>query len=362
MVAPHDEEEIVDRVKIQPVEVPANRSKRIKNTLRQVFQTALAEDADVYHFHDPELITVGWMLKRRGKRVIYDVHEDVPRQIMSKPWIPGVLRGIVGKATERLEAWSAGWLDGIVAATPVIASRFPEQKTITVNNFPVLNSEFRASELQRQEADPKLITYVGGISRNRGAADLLAALSLLGDRPDLRLVFAGKFMPPELEQELKGHDAWSRVDFLGWCNREAIASLLRRSSVGVVPLYPLQRFMDSQPVKMYEYMAAGIPVIASDFPRWREVVQSSGCGLLVEPKNPHSLAKAIAWLVDHPDQSRAMGQRGRAAVQQRYNWKAEEAVLLNFYDRLFSENHHHHRGQTPIHQSGARQQKARRAA
>jgi glycosyltransferase involved in cell wall biosynthesis len=121
---------------------------------------------------------------------------------------------------------------------------------------------------------------------------------------------------------------------LGVLDRRGVAEVLGRSVAGLVTLHPLVNYLDALPIKMFEYMSAGIPVIASDFVLWREIVQDGGCGLCVDPLKPNEIANAIDYLVTHPDEARRLGQNGRRAVVERYNWTVEEGKLLAFYGRL----------------------------
>ena len=92
--------------------------------------------------------------------------------------------------------------------------------------------------------------------------------------------------------------------------------------------------MDAQPNKMFEYMSAGIPVIASDFARWREVIDEKDCGLCVDPLDSLAIARAIDELIINPDKAQRMGENGRSAVESQYNWPAEEKKLLSFYSSI----------------------------
>ncbi|GAB6162897.1 hypothetical protein JCM12298_20570 [Desulfothermus naphthae] len=105
----------------------------------KLFRLALKEKADVYHFHDPELIPIGLILSLFGKKVIYDVHEDVPKQILIKDWIKSnSVRKFVSLFFKGFENLTCIFFSQIVAATPDIAKKFPAQKTITIRNFPIL--------------------------------------------------------------------------------------------------------------------------------------------------------------------------------------------------------------------------------
>ncbi|MFN4190866.1 MAG: glycosyltransferase, partial [Pseudothermotoga sp.] len=139
LIAQHEKEEIVNGVRIIPLPRSKNRLSRFLILTWCAFFTAIRQRAQIYHFHDPELIPVGIALRLAGKKVIYDVHEDLPRQILSKPWIPRSLRSFVAKMAQMLEKIAAKSLNGIVAVTPNIANHFPEKKTVIVQNFPLLS-------------------------------------------------------------------------------------------------------------------------------------------------------------------------------------------------------------------------------
>ena len=362
LVVPHSNSETCQGVAIRGIDEPTSRANRLLRTRRKVLHAAIAEDAAVYHFHDPELIPVGLKLRRMGKRVIYDVHEDYPKQVLTKHWIPGPMRGVTSRMLGRLEAHAARKFDGIVAATPTIAARFPGERTITVNNYPLLERDEAIERPAPPANDAFNIAYIGGITRQRGMFDLLEMLAQLGADSQARLALAGKFSPAALEHDARAHVGWPMVNFHGWQSRAEVLRLLANSHVGVVPLHALPRFVDSQPVKLFEYMAAGLPVVASDFPLWRQIIDSSECGLLVPPSNPQALAEAMRWLQAHPEQAHAMGARGRAAVRNQYNWQCEADKLTAFYERILHEDCHHRRRPTAVCENGDRQSANRRVA
>jgi len=304
-------------------------------TAYQVFKAGFAEKADIYHFHDPELIPAGVLLKLMGKRVIYDVHEDLPRQMLKKDWLPAYMRRVIGRIMGTLEQWSALKLDGIVAATPAIAKRFPSHKTITVHNFPILK-EFQPSN--RTCTERKWFAYVGGLENIRGVTEMVRAMELLPSESGARLMLAGKFDPPGLLDEVRRLPGWQHVTHLGWQSRAGVAGLLSSVRAGLVVLHRYPHFLESYPIKLFEYMAVGIPVIASDFPLWRSIVEKEGCGILVDPHDPTAIAKALDWVLQNPEQAKAMGRRGVSAVRARYNWKQEELKLTAFYQRFSRSN------------------------
>jgi len=333
LVAPHNRDEVVHGVRIKAVPKPGSRPERMTKTVWQVYRAAVAEDAQVYHFHDPELIPVGVMLKLKGKKVVYDVHEDVPKQILTKPWIPSFLRRIVAKCASLFENIGSRFFDGVVAATPTIVGHFPGGKSVVVQNFPLLN-ELVAPDAMPYSHRPANIAYVGGISTIRGIREMVKAMELLSEELGARLYLAGAFSPVELHNDICRMPGWEKVEFLGWQTREEVGALLGYVRMGLVLLHPTPNYYDALPVKLFEYMSAGIPVVVSDFPLWRQIVEGAGCGLVANPLDPPAIADAIEWLLTHPEEAEEMGRRGQEAVRNFYNWDNEARVLLNFYERL----------------------------
>jgi len=348
LIAPHEKDEVVDGVRIIALPTPRSRIERIFRLTWQALHLAWREECDVYHFHDPELLPVGVALKciQKKKKVVYDVHEDVPRQILSKYWIPRLLRPLFARVVATAETLGTKLLDGIVAATPAIARRFPPNKTVTVQNFPVINEFDSVAHIPYEERPPNVI-YVGGITAIRGAFEMVQAMELLPSHYKAKLILVGEFNPLSLKDTVSRLEGWKRVQFLGWQSREQVVRWLGKARLGLVVLHPTSNYIDAWPVKLFEYMAAGIPVVASEFPLWRQIVEGAGCGLLVDPLNPRAVAEAIAWLLEHPQEARVMGERGRQAVLEKYNWDQEAKKLIELYKKGSNSS----RSSSSVHQS-----------
>lgn len=332
LVVPHQQDELQQGVLICAVPVAKNRLNRMFGVAWAVYKRALAEKGDIYHFHDPELIPVGLLLQLQGKKVVYDVHEDVPTDILSKDWIPKWLRGLVALGMGLLERLAGSIFSGIVAVTEPIASRFPTHKTILLQNFPH-PQEIASLQNLPYQTRPAQALYTGSITRVRGLFEMLEAMQRLPNT-ELRLKLIGNFAPQTLEAEAAQHPGFSRIDYLGYKNRPDTLALLSSSRIGLSVLHPIPSFLVSQPTKLYEYMMAGIPFVASDFPLWRASIGHNNCGLFVNPLNPDAIAQAIQWLLDHPLEAEAMGQRGRQLVAERLNWGVEFVKLKELYRRL----------------------------
>ncbi len=308
-----------------------SRWKRMLLSVRDVYNKALEINADIYHLHDPELLQIALKLKRKGKKVIYDAHEDLPRQIMAKYWIPTPFRKAVALSTEYYENYVCGRLDGLVAATPTIAKRFAKvQKNVaTVNNYPLLKEFDQEPNLNMEKEN--YICYVGGLTEVRGVTAMVKAMAFL---PDLKLKLGGLFSPESYYTRVQNMPEFIHVDYLGMLSRDEVKSLLQKAKVGLVTLLPTPNIVDSQPIKLFEYMAAALPVIASDFPLWRQIVEDAQCGLCVDPNNPKAIAEAVLQILKDPAQASEMGMNGRKSVLEKYNWESQEPILLNLYAQI----------------------------
>lgn len=333
VVADNLGDEICDGIQIHDVRRSNGRLRRVFGTTRRVLQRALELDADIYHLHDPELLFAGMALKRKGKLVIFDSHEDVPVQLLNKPYLtPAALQAISG-AYASFERFACSRFDAIVAATPFIRDKFLRINPVTVDvcNYPV-HSEFRpVSDWAEKFSE---VCYVGGLSRVRGLVEMVSAIAQTGG--GVRLNLAGGFSETALRNDVATSPGWSRVVEHGVLDRDGVAEIYRRSIAGLVTLHPIPNYLDALPIKMFEYMSAGIPVIASDFPKWRKMIGESDCGLCVNPRDPEAIARAIDYLITHPIEAQAMGERGRQNALSRYNWHHEGKKLVDLYQQLVS--------------------------
>lgn len=307
------------------------RFDRILNAPKRVFAKAAALKADLHHLHDPELIPIGLKLKRMGYRVVFDSHEDVPKQMLSKPYLNKHTLWLIAKTFAAYEIWACKKLNGVIAATPSIREKFLaiNTNTVNINNFPLLNEYEQHASWVGKRAE---ICYVGGISSIRGIKEVCAAMEKV--KSNVRLNLVGLFSESEVKRSVQAMFGWQRVNPTGFLDRTGVRDVLGRSVAGLATLHPVINYIDALPVKIFEYMSAGIPVIASDFPLWREIISKNDCGLLVDPLDADSIAKAIDYLVENPKEAERMGRNGRNAAESLYNWNQEEKKLLNFYERI----------------------------
>jgi hypothetical protein len=321
-------------VRIRRIAPLSNRLERMSRTTWAVLSLAESLHADIYHFHDPEFLPWSVRFQSRVKvPVIYDAHEDY-RVHMAKAWLPKWLQGLAALLVGHFEDTAVHRLAGVISATPHIARRFTDHPhSAVVQNFPILE-EFASVPLAG-ERRRGAFAYVGGISRARGIEEMIRALPLAG--PEACLHLAGPWSSQSTKESCSRLEGWNRVEGLGVLNRSAVGRLLANVQGGLVVLHGVDNYLNSYPVKLFEYMAAGIPVIASDFPLWRRIVKGAGCGLLVDPLDPQAIADAMRWIMDHPEEAEAMGRRGRKAVEETYNWESEAKKLLGLYETLLDK-------------------------
>ncbi len=337
IVAPQEKSETRGNVSIRRVPCPTNRFERLLMTSWRVLWSGLTVRAEIYHFHDPELIGMGVLLKMLGKKVVYDVHEDLPKTILGKEYLPRWTRRLVSVFVNGFEKAAARTFDAIIPATDDIAAKFSScHRVVTVKNFPTLSNSTPIDFIRC--SDRFRCIYVGVLSEARGVSKIVEALGYLEDLKDAELILCGDFSPAPYEAEAQQLRGFERTDCLGYVEHCKAQALLKEVDVGLVCIQPMDQYLTALPTKLFEYMAAGLPVVASNFPLWREIVEGNSCGLCVDPTDPRGIASAIRYLHERPDLRKEMGLNGRRAVVEKYNWQVESQSLIGLYKNVLSEN------------------------
>lgn len=315
-------------VPIIPMGRPRGRLRRVVGSTVRATRTTRRHNPQVVHVHDPELLPFLALQRLLGRGTIYDAHEDLPATVRDKAYLPRAVRPVLAVLADLTERGVSRLASHVVAATPSIADRFGGRCTI-VQNFP-RREEFSApGPVPHRDREP-LVVHVGALTRVRGAFEMTKAMSLLSSEQGARLALGGSISPGTLRDELSGVPGWGRVEDLGWLARDQVTALLGRARAGLLLFHPLDNHVESQPTKLFEYLASGLPVIASDFPYWRSLVGNDGA-VFVDPLDPASIAAGIDWVLDHPDEAQAMGARGRALVLDRFTWGPEGDRLVAAY-------------------------------
>jgi glycosyltransferase involved in cell wall biosynthesis len=332
IIVPHTESFIREEIEIIAVPLHKKGWGKLLVNPWNVFRKALSQPRNsFFHIHDSELLVIGMLLKIMGRRVVYDAHEDTPQQISYQHWIPGVLKKPYAWFYFLLEK-VCGWsFDAIIIAEPVIGKYFPASKTILIRNFPMISS-FKDFPLPAYGERDLALVYVGLLSKARGLMEMVEGAKLAGEKTSFEFVLGGQFAPPNMEQEILAN---FRVRFLGWVTYDKLVPLLFSCRVGIIIPNPIERYKTNYPVKLFEYMAAGLPVIASKEGEASAFVKEANGGILVDPLDFKEIGDAIEILINDPVRSAQMGERGRQLVLEKYNWEQEGKRLLEFYERLF---------------------------
>ncbi|MFD1427270.1 glycosyltransferase involved in cell wall biosynthesis [Kroppenstedtia sanguinis] len=310
---------------------PKSRVARLLSGWR-LFQRARSSGADRFHFHDPELLPWGVLLRWwTGAPVIYDAHEDLPKQIHTKPWIPKWLRKPLSRIADLLEKGMARRLSAVVTATEPIARNFSSgPQVVVVKNYPLPLDPPPASG----EDEKNRILYIGGISYLRGYREMIEMMDHLPQELEAELHLIGPLQHIRPEDREEKFLRQKGVTLHGKIPYTEVQQWLGKGKVGLVCLHPVENYRESLPIKMFEYMAAGLPVIATRFPLWREIVEGSGAGRTVDPLQPQEIAAQVAEILRNDELRRRMGVKGRQAHREVYNWQVEEKKLIQLYQGL----------------------------
>ena len=332
IVADGKGDELIDGVEILDVGKENSRKAQLLNSPKKVFQKALEIDADVYHFHDPELIFIANKLRKIGKKVVYDVHEDVPRVLISRSWLNKILRYLIAYIFELFENYFSRRYSAIVVVTPHISKRFSElsSKVVQVSNFPLLE-EVPLNIQNMLNLSYKKLCYIGAIDRVRGIHELLDALILM---PDFTLLLAGNYESEEFRKEIEAHNAYKQVEYLGYLNRPEIMEVLANSSFGMLTLCDTPNHRYSYPIKMFEYMMVGLPIIASNFETWKEIIEKHQVGICVNPESPIAIAEAVKKIFENEDLTTQFSKNGKKAINESFNWESEAKKLTELYKQI----------------------------
>ena len=334
LIGPGPAPDPIDGLTVVEIRRQETRVRRFLLTGVPLFVDLIRTHADIYHLHDPELLWIGLILRAIGRSVIYDAHEDLPEQILSKSWIPRPLRRLAAWLVRRWLRLGLRRLDGVVATADCVADALHlPTRPIVVRNYPVLDLIETSAEW-KDGAQIRVI-YLGQVTEERGAVEMIEAMRLLAE-PRIELILMGP-MSESVSAALRRCEASVSVTAIPWQRPLDAYKILASAHIGLACLRPLPRFQDALPVKLFEYMAAGIPVVVSGFPLWREIVETAECGILVDPLDASAIADAVRGLVDRPEERLRMGKNGRRAAEERYNWRHEAPQLLDLYRRVLRE-------------------------
>ena len=285
---------------------------------------------EVFHFHDPELLPLAIIMKILNKKVIFDCHEDLSKQVFSKKYLTNFQKKIMSKIVTYSEMVLFRYFDCIICATPSIRDAYSKynKNTVTINNYPIINELKADTPFERRLDD---ICFLGGINEIRGVEEVVRSLSHI---PGTTLQLAGPFTDIKFRNELEHLPEWKQVKYHDFVSRDEAKDIFSKVKIGVVTFHALPNHIEAQPNKLFEYMSAGLIIIGSNFPLWKEIIEGENCGICVDPTSVNDIAQAINFLFKNSDIAEAMSNNGINAVQTKYNWDAEAKKLAEIYKEL----------------------------
>jgi glycosyltransferase involved in cell wall biosynthesis len=329
VVGQHPRSGMVDGIFVLALDHPSSRLRRFLAGVT-IFKISLQHKARLYIIHDPELIAIALLLRLTGRNVVYDAHENLPAQLLQKDWIHPILRRALRPVLATAEWLASRVLNGVIAAVPAIRSRFSPSRTVLVRNFPTRAALAALQSGPALSRRANIVIYTGGLSRLRGTRELVEAMRGI---ETAKLWLVGQFDDPEFQRTildtLPDNTVW-----LGWKPHLEVLEMYRMAKLGVVVLHPTPNHRCALPVKLFEYLGAGLPVIASNFPEYAELVQ--GCGVQVDPLNVEEIRNSIRHLLADPALLQEMSARARQHVNANFSWQQEGARLVEFCARHMS--------------------------
>ncbi|MEJ2407235.1 MAG: glycosyltransferase [Candidatus Thiodiazotropha sp.] len=338
LVARHDGNDVIDGITLRGVKLPSSRPLRALFGGLKVCIAGYRENGDIYQIHDPELLPWSLVLRLLGKKIIYDMHENVPKAITTKHWIPVPVRRFVSGAWKLLEHMMLWRMPVIFAEESYSVDYTWVKNKRVIMNMPKLDD---LASIEEPKRDVFTVGYLGAIAPERGSITMLKAVADMQQQGKRVGLLAIGRMSVEHEKQLRTftrNRKTMNIGIEGFMRPTLAWRKMATCHAGLAMLSPIPNYLESYPTKIFEYMALGLPVIVSDFPLYRRVVETGRCGLCVVPDDVEKLKEAIAWLMEHPEEASLMGQRGRELVQKKYNWKSEEQKLLEFYRVLLDQS------------------------
>lgn len=336
IVADSQKSECKDGIYIHGVKGYKNRFLRMTLAVWNVYQKAKKVDADIYIFHDPELLFVGLLLKTKGKKVYFDAHECYEETLLDSHWIPCFFRRFVVCVYNCIQRYVLPCLDGCLAATKYIEKALKKycNNTFLLPNYALLR-EFKAIKQPSIDVAHSVL-LIGGITRSHGIIKLIKALELCDN--DVRLILCGSFVDKALKKQCIAMDGWNKVDYKKNVSRDQIRKLAKKCFCGImISQSSVLSLQTSCPNKMFEYISMFLPIVVSNFKDWEQIVNNDGnpFGLLVDfALNPQEIAKAIDKLFNDKNLAKQLGQNGRKAFEEKYNFESYVDNYLKFLNSV----------------------------
>jgi len=335
IIAPNVEDKILEGINIIGFKCNMQPLSRVFVGAGTAYKKALEIDADVYHIHDIELFKYGVKLKKKGKKVIFDSHEDWLVYANDITWMPGLIKKLISGYLRRLYKKNLGYFDAVITVSPHILEKIVQytNHAYMITNYPKYDdsktiSFSREDYLSRQNT----LFYSGTVSNQE------VILKAISDIPDITYNIAGTFLE-DYKTKISKFPSWNKVNYLGYLTREELGAAFQKSTIAITLLHYHANvgFKNGTlgNTKVFDYMKYGLPLICTDFEIWKKmIIDKYKCGICVNPDSVDEVKQAIQYLVTNKDIAYHMGQNAQKAVREEFNWGSQEQILIDIYKSL----------------------------
>ncbi len=336
LIAPIEKPITKQGVTVFPIVLPTGRLKRMLVVTFKMLGLALQQKAKIYHFHDPELMLCGIILSLVGKKVVFDIHENISISLISKDWLPKSLRKIVSMIYLLFEKISLLFYNELVLAEQSYLNQYSKNKSTIVLNYPIANN------LNYEQTDysyPIKFIYSGVVHSLRGIWEMLEVIKELVDHGyNVYLDLVGEVRPFKLNTELElyimQNKLESRINIFGKVDFSEITSFLNKADIGISLLQPIPNYKESLPTKIFEYMQHGLPVITNNFELLKTYVEKESTGICIDYNNIESGVSEIIKLINDKARMKQMSENGIRLTQEQWNWHSQESKLIELYNSM----------------------------
>ena len=339
LIAVADKEMTVDGIRIIPLPRIGNKIKRMFVNSFLIMKQSIKVNGNIYHFHDPELVFIGLILRVIGKHVIYDIHENIVEVIKGRSYWSNNIKKWLPTLAGMIEKWASQFFHLVIAGN-FLDERYPNA-TKLLNYSNLIKTEFNNEKKLTIDQGKKGLVYTGFVTERRGA---LIYADIAKNMPEVPLHLIGEVRPLELLERLTkiaGANTNLIIDGKGnFVDPIRKDNLVRNGNwFAALCIFPYSiQYLNTEPTKFFDYMSYGIPIVCSNFPVWKDFIEKEQCGLTVDPGDIDDIRDKINYLSNNIEAGIKMGENGRKAVNEKYNWNNESKKLIELYNNIYSSN------------------------
>lgn len=342
VVCDNEPNEFVDGVDILSTNYsPKNRVMRFLSTKKILLNHAQRINADIFQISDPELVSLGTILKKRGHKVIFNMREHYPAMMLNKHYLPKIIRKTISRQVTNHMAKNLRYYDAVYTVTPglvdLVGSEWGILNTYLLPNFPLINTKYNLTK-KDYLSRPDTLLYYGTIYKTSRQEVLFSALEKIHG---INYLLAGVI--DENNYNITSLPFWSKVEFINRFPRNQLPGIFAKATISNC----LRDFSNSGSpngslgvIKVFESMEAALPVLLPDVKLYQDIVRKYNCGICVNPNNEDEIRTAILYLLENKEIAWQMGQNGRRAVMNEFNWDSVSIQYIKKAQELVNVEKH----------------------